>query len=60
MLVCQTTGIPSWIVIILTGVTLFLVIRTLHKPKSKIAVPKLKQRYSEYDIIYLKNAIIHL
>ncbi|WP_185956994.1 YeeE/YedE family protein [Staphylococcus hominis] len=43
----QTTGIPSWIlVIILTVVTLFLVIRTLRKPKPKIAVPKLKQRYS--------------
>ena len=57
----QTTGIPSWIlVIILTAVTLFLVIRTLRKPKPKIAVPKLKQRYSEYDIIYLKSAIIHL
>ena len=43
----QTTGIPSWIlVIILTAVTLFLVIRTLRKPKPKIAVPKLKQRYS--------------
>ena len=43
----QTTGIPSWIlVIILTAVTLFLVIRTLRKPNPKIAVPKLKQRYS--------------
>ena len=57
----QTTGIPSWIlVIILTGVTLFLVIRTLHKPKSKIAVPKLKQRYSGIRHYLFENAIIHL
>ena len=43
----QIMGIPSWVlVIILTVLTLFLVIRTLRKPKPKVAVPKLKQRYS--------------
>ncbi|MGV3225267.1 YeeE/YedE family protein [Staphylococcus hyicus] len=43
----QSTGISSWIfLIILVGVTLFLVNRTLRKPKPKIAVPQLKQRYT--------------
>ncbi|WP_281200601.1 YeeE/YedE family protein [Staphylococcus schleiferi] len=42
-----STGIPSWIwLILLTGVTLFLVMTTLKKPKSKIAIPKLKPRYT--------------
>lgn len=43
----QSTGIPNWIfLIILVTVTLFFVIKTLRKPKPKIAVPQLKQKYS--------------
>lgn len=43
----QTTGIPMWIfTIILTGITLFVVVKTLRKPKPKVAVPKLKQKYT--------------
>ena len=42
----QTTGIPMWIfVIVLTIITLYVVIKTLRKPKPKVAVPKLKQKY---------------
>lgn len=43
----QSTGVPSWVfLIVLLTVTAFLVIKTLRKPKPKIAVPKLKQRYT--------------
>lgn len=43
----QTTGIPAWVlVLILTIITIFAVVKTLRKPKPKIAVPKLKQRYT--------------
>lgn len=42
-----STGIPAWIwVIAIVAVTGYLVVRTLRKPKPKIAVPKLKQRYT--------------
>lgn len=43
----QSTGIPSWIfLLILLGMTLFLVIKTLRRPKPKIAIPKLKSKFS--------------
>ena len=43
----DTTGIPNWVwVIALTLITLFFVVKTLRKPKPKIAVPKLKQKYT--------------
>ncbi|GEP84649.1 putative transport system permease protein [Staphylococcus piscifermentans] len=42
-----STGIPAWIwVIAIVAITGYLVVRTLRKPKPKIAVPKLKQRYT--------------
>ncbi|MEX5915235.1 YeeE/YedE family protein [Staphylococcus ureilyticus] len=43
----QTTGIPTWIwVTLLTMITLIFVVKTLRKPKPKIAVPKLKQKFT--------------
>lgn len=43
----QTTGIPFWgLVVILTIITIFLVVRTLNNKKVRVAVPKLKQRYT--------------
>lgn len=43
----QTTGIPTWIwVLILTIITVFVVIKTLRKPKPKFAVPQLKQKFT--------------
>lgn len=43
----QTTGIPTWIwVALLTIITGFLVVKTLRKPKPKIAIPKLKPKYT--------------
>lgn len=43
----DTTGIPNWVwVIALTLITLFFVVKTLRKPKPKIPVPKLKQKYT--------------
>ncbi|PTE68073.1 hypothetical protein BUY46_09260 [Staphylococcus devriesei] len=43
----QTTGIPAWIlVLVLLIITITLVVRTLRKPKPKVAVPKLKQKYT--------------
>lgn len=42
-----STGIPSWIwVIALVAITGYLVTKTLRKPKPKIAVPKLKQKFT--------------
>ena len=41
----STTGIPQWIlVMLLTVITIFLVVKTIRKPK--IMVPQLKQKYS--------------
>lgn len=43
----QTTGIPTWIwVLILTIITVFVVVKTLRKPKPKFAVPQLKQKFT--------------
>ncbi|HCZ9971031.1 TPA: YeeE/YedE family protein [Staphylococcus aureus] len=43
----QTTGIPFWgLVVILTIITIFLVVRTLNNKKVRVAFPKLKQRYT--------------
>ncbi|MCU5746156.1 YeeE/YedE family protein [Staphylococcus sp. SQ8-PEA] len=43
----ETTGIPPYIwALILVAITVFFVIKTLRKPKPKMAVPKLKQKYS--------------
>src|SRR5699024_11343904 len=43
----QTTGIPTWLwVTLLTMITLIFVVKTLRKPKPKIAVPKLKQKFT--------------
>ncbi|MBO1198317.1 YeeE/YedE family protein [Staphylococcus simiae] len=45
--ISQTTGIPIWIlVMLLTIITVFLIIKTLKRPKPKMAVPKLQQRFS--------------
>ena len=57
----QTTGIPMWIfVIVLTIITLYVVIKTLRKPKPKVAVPKLKQKYHGIRHYLFENAIIRL
>ena len=41
----STTGIPQWILVtLLTVITIFLVVKTIRKPK--IMVPQLKQKYS--------------
>lgn len=43
----QTTGIPTWVwVVLLVAITIFFVVKTLRKPKSKVAVPKLKQKFT--------------
>lgn len=43
----ETTGIPNWIlVLIVTAITVYLVVKTLRKPKPKVAVPQLKQKYT--------------
>lgn len=42
-----STGIPAWIfVLALVAITGYLVVRTLRKPKPKIAIPQLKQKYT--------------
>lgn len=43
----SSTGIPGWIwLIVLISITLFVVVKTLRKPKSNLAIPKLKSRYT--------------
>src|SRR5699024_12262174 len=43
----QTTGIPTWVwVLLLTIITITFVVKTLRKPKPKVAVPKLKQKFT--------------
>ncbi|UXR46055.1 YeeE/YedE family protein [Staphylococcus simulans] len=42
-----STGIPAWVwVIVITAITVFFVVKTVRKPKPKIAVPKLKQKFT--------------
>lgn len=57
----QTTGIPFWgLVVILTIITIFLVVRTLNNKKVRVAVPKLKQRYTGIRYYLFENDTIHL
>ncbi|HFG9102938.1 TPA: YeeE/YedE family protein [Staphylococcus argenteus] len=45
--ISQTTGIPFWVLVAaLSIITTVLVVRTLKNKKSKVAIPKLKQRYT--------------
>ena len=45
--ISTSTGIPSWVwITALVSITLFLVIKTLRKPKPKVMIPKLKSRYT--------------
>ena len=57
----QTTGIPFWgLVVILTIITIFLVVRTLNNKKVRVAFPKLKQRYTGIRYYLFENDTIHL
>ncbi len=52
----QTTGIPFWgLVVILTIITIFTSIRTLNNKKVRVAVPKLKQRYTGIKYTFRKT-----
>ncbi|MBI5974800.1 YeeE/YedE family protein [Staphylococcus canis] len=43
----SSTSIPGWVwLIVLVAITLYFVIKTLRKPKSNVAIPKLKSRYT--------------
>ena len=54
----STTGIPQWIlVMLLTVITIFLVVKTIRKPK--IMVPQLKQKYSGIRHYLFEKDIIH-
>lgn len=55
----STTGIPQWILVtLLTVITIFLVVKTIRKPK--IMVPQLKQKYSGIRHYLFEKDIIHL
>ena len=54
-----STGIPNIVwVVLLVAITTFLVVKTLRKPKSKVAIPRLKQRFSGLRHVLL--SLIHI
>ncbi|EKU46409.1 YeeE/YedE family protein [Staphylococcus massiliensis] len=52
----SSTGVPMWVfVLLLTLITLFFVVKTLRKPKPKIPMPKLKQKYTGFRHILFEK-----
>ncbi|WP_414044901.1 YeeE/YedE family protein [Macrococcus equi] len=52
----KSTGIPYWVfILLLMIVTIFLVVKTLRRPKPKFAVPKLKQNFTGLRHVFFEK-----